>query len=48
MTTVVLKSKNRKVGPIAATYAALHACPTDCTLSSVCYGKRVIFGGTAL
>ena len=48
MTTVVLKSKNRKMSGRSRRRTTLHACPTDCTLSSVCYGKRVIFGGTAL
>lgn len=39
MATVVLRSENRKLGKIAATYTAKHTCPQDCPMLRVCYGK---------
>lgn len=45
--TIVVASQNRKIGPIAATYAAQTTCPASCPLrDGGCYAERNVIAFT--
>lgn len=45
LATVVVRSKNRKLGNVAATYVTLDSCPSDCAFKGAgCYAETGYVG----